>query len=47
MGLYTFIEDRFPAVFEGLKENLEITDELDKLMTEALEAYNEEFKDTI
>jgi len=46
-GLYKFIEDRFPQVFEGLKEKKEITDELDKLMGEALTAYGDEFKDTI
>jgi F-type H+-transporting ATPase subunit alpha len=46
-GLYKFIEDRFPKVFEGLKEKQAIDDDLDKLMREALTAYGEEFKDTI
>ena len=46
-GLYPFIEDRYPKVFEGLKAKQAIDDELDKIMTEALNAYNEEFKDTI
>jgi F-type H+-transporting ATPase subunit alpha len=46
-GLYKFIEDRFPQVFEGLDEKQEITDDLDKLMGEALTAYGDEFKDTI
>ena len=46
-GLYTFIEERYPQVFSQLKEKLTIDDELDKLMTEALTAYNDEFKDTI
>jgi F-type H+-transporting ATPase subunit alpha len=46
-GLYKFIEDRFPKVFEGLKEKQAIDDDLDKLMGEALTAYGEEFKDTI
>jgi F-type H+/Na+-transporting ATPase subunit alpha len=46
-GLYKFIEDRFPQVFEGLKEKQEITDDLDKLLGEALTAYGDEFKDTI
>lgn len=46
-GLYSFIEDRFPQVFKDLDEKQEITDELDKAMTEALKAYDEEFKDTI
>ena len=46
-GLYPFIEDRFPAIFKDLDEKQEITDEIDKQLTQALEAYNEEFKDTI
>ncbi len=46
-GLYTFIEDRFPQLFSGLDEKQEITDDLDKLFQEALNAYAEEFKDTI
>jgi F-type H+-transporting ATPase subunit alpha len=46
-GLYPFIEERFPEVFSGLKEKQVITDDLDKLMREALTAYDEEFKDTI
>jgi len=46
-GLYKFIEDRFPQVFSGLEEKKEITEDLDKLMGEALTAYGEEFKDTI
>jgi F-type H+-transporting ATPase subunit alpha len=36
-----------PAGFQGLVEKQEITDELEKLMDEALTAYGEEFKDTI
>ncbi len=46
-GLYPFIQDRFPKVFETLKEKEAIDDDLDKLMTEALTAYGDEFKDTI
>jgi F-type H+/Na+-transporting ATPase subunit alpha len=46
-GLYPFIQDRFPKVFETLKEKEAIDDDLDKMMTEALTAYGEEFKDTI
>ena len=46
-GLYPFIEDRYSAIFTELAEKQEITDDLDKQMTEALEAYDEEFKDTI
>ncbi len=46
-GLYKFIEDRFPQVMEELIAKQEITDDLDKLMGEALTAYGDEFKDTI
>jgi len=46
-GLYAFIENKYPQVFTELAEKQEITDDLDKVMTEALTAYDEEFKDTI
>lgn len=46
-GLYPFIEERFPQVFKGLKEKQQITEDLEKVMRAALEAYGEEFKDTI
>jgi F-type H+/Na+-transporting ATPase subunit alpha len=46
-GLYPFIEERFPKVFEILAEKQIIDDTLEKLMTEALTTYGEEFKDTI
>jgi F-type H+/Na+-transporting ATPase subunit alpha len=46
-GLFTFIEERHPQVFAQLKEKQAIDDELEKLMTDALTAYGEEFKDTI
>jgi F-type H+-transporting ATPase subunit alpha len=46
-GLYNFIEDRYPHIFSELKEKEEISDDLDKQITEALNAYSEEFKDTI
>jgi F-type H+-transporting ATPase subunit alpha len=46
-GLYPFIEERYPKVFETLTEKEAIDDDLEKLMTEALNAYGEEFKDTI
>ncbi|MGD9226726.1 MAG: F0F1 ATP synthase subunit alpha, partial [Desulfobacterales bacterium] len=46
-GLYPFIEDRYPAIFTELAEKQEITDDLDNQMRQALEAYDEEFKDTI
>jgi len=46
-GLYPFIEDRFPNVFTELADKQEFTDEITKLVDEALTAYAEEFKDTI
>jgi len=46
-GLFPFIEDRYPQIFTEIAEKQEISDELDKVMTEALNAYDEEFKDTI
>ncbi len=46
-GLYPFIEERYPKVFENLAEKEAIDDDLEKLMTEALTAYGDEFKDTI
>jgi F-type H+-transporting ATPase subunit alpha len=46
-GLYPFIENNYPAVFETLKEKMAIDDDLDKMMADALKAYDEEFKDTI
>ena len=46
-GFYSFIEDRYPQIFSELKEKEEISDDLDKLMAEALVAYGEEFSSTI
>ena len=46
-GLYGFIEERYPQIYQGIAEQKEITDELNALMLEALKAYDEEFKDTI
>lgn len=46
-GLYPFVEERYPQIFAGLKEKQAIDDDLDKVLTEALNAYNDEFKDTI
>ena len=37
--LYTFIEDRFPQIFSELKEKEVFSEELDKIMAEALAAY--------
>ncbi|MBW1846611.1 MAG: F0F1 ATP synthase subunit alpha, partial [Deltaproteobacteria bacterium] len=46
-GLYPFIEERYPKIFSDIAEKQEITDEIDKLLQEALNAYDEEFKDTV
>ena len=46
-GLYPFIEERFPQVFSSLKEKAVIDDDVEKLLKEALKAYDEEFADTI
>ena len=46
-GLYSFIEDRYPQIFSEIKEKQQISDDLDKVIREALDAYDEEFKNTI
>ena len=46
-GLYAFVEDRYPHIFSELKEKEEISDDLDKVMAEAIKGFGEEFKDTI
>jgi F-type H+-transporting ATPase subunit alpha len=46
-GLYPFMESKHPQIFSELAEKKEISDELEKKMTDALSAYDEEFKDTI
>jgi len=46
-GLYPFIEERYPQLFQGIKEQQMFTEELEKLANEVLTAYDEEFKDTI
>lgn len=46
-GLYQFLDDRFPNVMKNIAEKKEITEELDKQIRDALNAYDEEFKDTI
>ncbi len=46
-GLYTFIEDRYPQIYSELKEKEEFSDDLSKVVDEALTAYGDEFKDTI
>jgi F-type H+-transporting ATPase subunit alpha len=46
-GLHKFVEERYPQLFEKLKEEQAFTDEVEKLANDALTAYDEEFKDTI
>jgi F-type H+-transporting ATPase subunit alpha len=46
-GLYKFIEERSPQVFEKLKAELAFTEEIEKLAHDVCKAYDEEFKDTI
>ena len=46
-GLYDFIEERYAQIFKELQEKQEISETLDKLMTDALTAYDEEFKETV
>jgi F-type H+-transporting ATPase subunit alpha len=46
-GLYPFVENRFPEIFSGLKEKQEITSDIEATLKKCLEAYDEEFKDTI
>ena len=46
-GLYQFIEDRNPKIFENIAADRTLSDETEKLLKEALTAYAEEFEDTI
>ncbi len=46
-GLYSFVEERYGDVLTALAEKLEITDDIDKRMREALSAYDVEFAETI
>jgi F-type H+-transporting ATPase subunit alpha len=46
-GLYPFVENRFPEIFSGLREKKEITAEIDAKLKQCLEAYDEEFKETL
>ncbi|MCB9480238.1 MAG: F0F1 ATP synthase subunit alpha [Desulfobacteraceae bacterium] len=46
-GLYQFIEDRFPKVFENIISERQLSDETENLLKDALAAYAEEFEDTI
>ncbi len=44
LGLYSFIENRFPDIFTDLAEKEEITSDIEAKLKKALEAYDEEFK---
>ncbi len=46
-GLYPFVESKFPEVFTELAEKQEITDDIEDKIKKALEAYADEFKDTL
>ena len=46
-GLYAFIEDRFPKVFENIIAERTLSDETEAILNDALTAYAEEFGDTI
>ncbi|MCP4689385.1 MAG: F0F1 ATP synthase subunit alpha, partial [Desulfobacterales bacterium] len=46
-GLFAFIEDRHPQVFADLKEKQKFDDDIKAAMIKVLDAYDEEFKDTI
>jgi len=46
-GLYGFIEDRYPQIYQEIADKKEITDDLNGVLIDALKAYDEEFKDTI
>jgi F-type H+-transporting ATPase subunit alpha len=46
-GLYSFIEERHPEVFSELSDKKEITDDIEKMLKEALTAYGEEFAETL
>ena len=47
IGLYRFLEERYPQIFSDLVEKKEITEEIDGLMQKALTEYDGEFADTI
>jgi F-type H+-transporting ATPase subunit alpha len=46
-GLYPFMESKYPQIFTEIADKKVISDDLDKMMADALTAYDEEFKDTI
>jgi F-type H+-transporting ATPase subunit alpha len=42
--LYAFIESRFPQVFDSIREELKLTDNVESQIKEALEAFAKEFQ---
>ncbi len=46
-GLYAFVENRFPDVLTSLADKKQITADIEARMKSALEAYDEEFKETV
>ncbi|MBF0232387.1 MAG: F0F1 ATP synthase subunit alpha, partial [Desulfamplus sp.] len=46
-GLYIFVENRFPDVLTSLADKKQITADIEAKMKKALEAYDEEFKETV
>ncbi|MBF0113134.1 MAG: F0F1 ATP synthase subunit alpha [Desulfamplus sp.] len=46
-GLYAFVENRFPDVLTSLADKKQITADIEARMKKALEAYDEEFKETV
>ncbi len=46
-GLYAFVENRFPEVLTSLADKKQITADIEAIMKKALEAYDEEFKETV
>ncbi|MBF0210476.1 MAG: F0F1 ATP synthase subunit alpha [Desulfamplus sp.] len=46
-GLYSFVENRFPDLLTSLVEKKEITADIEAKLKKALEAYDEEFKETV
>ena len=46
-GLYPFVEGRFPQLLPSIAEKAMINEDIEKMMVQALTAYDEEFKDTI
>ncbi len=46
-GLYTFMENNYADLLSGIADKKELTEELEAQLKKALDAYDEEFKDTV